>query len=130
MFATVPLVRVRSAPTTETAPEALTLTRSERVWCTVVHDDPVNTMTYVTWVFRRYFGFSLPVAQARMLQVHRTGRAVVSRGTRPAMERDVVAMHGFGLRATLEPLGGQGDDGAGTDGPSGSRADGAGGGGR
>ena len=54
--------------------------RAQRLWCTVVHDDPVNTMSYVTWVFHSYFGFSLPVAEARMMQVHTTGRAVVSRG--------------------------------------------------
>lgn len=94
-----------TAPTTEAVPDLEQRTLTERVWCTVVHDDPVNTMTYVTWVFRSYFGFSLPVARARMLQVHRTGRAAVSRGARPAMERNVVAMHGFGLHATLEPLG-------------------------
>ena len=52
--------------------------RAQRLWCTVVHDDPVNTMSYVTWVFHSYFGFSLPVAEARMMQVHTTGRAVVS----------------------------------------------------
>ena len=54
--------------------------RAQRLWCTVVHDDPVNTMSYVTWVFHSYFGFSLPVAEALMMQVHTTGRAVVSRG--------------------------------------------------
>ena len=54
--------------------------RAQRLWCTVVHDDPINTMSYVTWVFHSYFGFSLPVAEARMMQVHTAGRAVVSRG--------------------------------------------------
>ncbi len=85
--------------------------RSQRLWCTVVHDDPINTMSYVTWVFHSYFGFSLPVAEARMMQVHTNGRAVVSRGARERMEVDVTAMHGYGLRATIEPLG---DDGEGS----------------
>ena len=76
--------------------------RAQRLWCTVVHDDPV---------FHSYFGFSLPVAEARMMQVHTTGRAVVSRGARERMEVDVTAMHGYGLRATIEPLG---DDGEGS----------------
>jgi len=47
--------------------------RAQRLWCTVVHDDPVNTMSYVTWVFHSYFGFSLPVAEARMMQGHTNG---------------------------------------------------------
>jgi ATP-dependent Clp protease adaptor protein ClpS len=37
-----------------------------------------------------------------MLDVHEKGRAVVSTGTREEMERDVEAMHGYGLWATLE----------------------------
>lgn len=81
-------------------------TRSQRLWCTVVHDDPVNTMSYVTWVFHSYFGFPVELAHARMLEVHTAGRAVVSRGARERMEVDVTAMHGYGLRATIEPLGG------------------------
>ena len=96
-----------SSPETRTEDRAVPLRR----WCTVVHDDPVNTMSYVTWVFHSYFGFSLPVAEARMMQVHTTGRAVVSRGARERMEVDVTAMHGYGLRATIEPLG---DDGEGS----------------
>ena len=72
-------------------------------WRTVVHDDPVNTMDYVVWVFRSYFGFSRHLAERRMMQVHTTGRAVVSRGARERMEVDVTAMHSYGLRATIEP---------------------------
>ena len=75
-----------------------------RRWCTVVHDAPVNTMDYVVWVFRSYFGFSRHLAERRMMQVHTTGRAVVSRGARERMEVDVTAMHSYGLRATLEPV--------------------------
>ena len=70
-------------------------------WNTVVWDDPVNLMTYVSWVFRSYFGFSRARAEELMLQVHHAGRAVVATGSREEMERHVVAMHGFGLLATL-----------------------------
>ena len=56
--------------------------RAQRLWCTVVHDDPVNTMNYVTWVFHSYFGFSLPVAEARMMQVHGEGSASDAAGGR------------------------------------------------
>lgn len=66
-------------------------------------------MDYVTWVFHSYFGFPLPLARRRMLEAHTTGRAAVSTGTRERMEIDVVAMHSYGLRATLESIG-DGDD--------------------
>ncbi len=81
-------------------------TAAQRLWCTVVHDDPVNTMDYVTWVFHSYFGFPVPLARRRMMEVHTRGRAVVSRGTRERMEVDVTSMHSYGLRATIEPMGG------------------------
>ena len=45
-----------------------------------------------------------------MMQVHTTGRAVVSRGARERMEVDVTAMHSYGLRATIEPEAGDDDD--------------------
>nr|WP_240037512.1 ATP-dependent Clp protease adapter ClpS [Glycomyces paridis] len=70
-------------------------------WITIVHDDPVNLMSYVTYVFESYFGFPEPEANRLMLDVHHKGRAVVSSGTREEMERDVQAMHGYGLWATL-----------------------------
>ena len=83
-------------------------------WRTVVHDDPVNTMDYVTWVFHTYFGFPLPLARRRMLEVHTRGRATVSTGARERMEVDVTAMHSYGLRATLEPVGDDAADRGGT----------------
>ena len=36
-----------------------------------------------------------------MMQVHTEGKAVVSTGSREEMERDVQAMHEYGLWATL-----------------------------
>ncbi|SMQ68210.1 ATP-dependent Clp protease adaptor protein ClpS [Agreia sp. VKM Ac-1783] len=71
-------------------------------WITLVWNDPVNLMSYVSYVFRSYFGFSKAEAERRMLQVHTEGRAVVASGTREEMERHVEAMHGFGLWATLQ----------------------------
>ncbi|MCS6710969.1 ATP-dependent Clp protease adapter ClpS [Brachybacterium sp. EF45031] len=76
---------------------------------TVVWNDPVNLMSYVVHVFRSYFGYSRPVAEQLMRLVHEEGRAVVSRGSRETVERDVRAMHGFGLRATVERAGQDGD---------------------
>ena len=83
-------------------------------WRTVVHDDPVNTMDYVTWVFRTYVGFPLQLARRRMLEVHTRGRATVSTGARERMEVDVTAMHSYGLHATLEPVGDDAADRGGT----------------
>ncbi|WP_326596866.1 ATP-dependent Clp protease adapter ClpS [Streptomyces sp. NBC_01803] len=71
-------------------------------WITIVHNDPVNLMSYVTYVFQTYFGYSKDKAKKLMLDVHHKGRAVVSQGSREEMERDVQAMHGYGLWATLQ----------------------------
>lgn len=72
-------------------------------WVTIVWDDPVNLMSYVSHVFSVYFGYSSERAAELMLQVHNAGKAVVSSGTREQMEIDVDAMHGYGLWATMEP---------------------------
>lgn len=73
----------------------------QRPWQTVVWDDPVNLMSYVTYVFRTHFGFDQPQAEQLMLRVHHEGSAVVAEGNREAMELHVEAMHGYGLWATV-----------------------------
>ena len=70
-------------------------------WLTIVWNDPVNLMSYVAWIFRSYFGFSVEDAERRMMLVHSTGRAVVASGPREEMERHVEALHDFGLWATV-----------------------------
>jgi ATP-dependent Clp protease adaptor protein ClpS len=75
---------------------------TETPWVTIVWDDPVNLMSYVTHVFVTYFHYGKSKAEKLMLQVHNDGRAIVSSGSREAMERDVTAMHGYGLWATLD----------------------------
>ncbi len=71
-------------------------------WVTIVWNDPVNLMSYVTYVFQTYFGYSKEKATQLMLDVHRKGRAVVSNGTRDEMERDTQGMHEYGLWATFQ----------------------------
>ena len=71
-------------------------------WTTTVWNDPVNLMSYVTHVFRTYFGYPKPEAERLMLTVHREGRAVVATGPREEMERHTEAMHEYGLWATVE----------------------------
>jgi ATP-dependent Clp protease adaptor protein ClpS len=83
-------------------PELDDLTVVERPWQTVVWNDPVNLMSYVTFVFQQYFGYARKKAEKLMLQVHHDGRSTVSTGSREEMERDVQAMHEYGLWATLE----------------------------
>ena len=74
-------------------------------WVTIVWNDPVNLMSYVTYVFESYFGFPRKKAEKLMRQVHEQGRAVVSTGSLESMEVDVQAMHEFGLWATLQRSG-------------------------
>ena len=73
----------------------------DRPWQTVVWDDPVNLMSYVTHVFRQYFGHPRAVAETLMLAVHNDGHAVVAEGAREQMELHAQAMHDYGLWATI-----------------------------
>lgn len=70
---------------------------------TIVWNDPVNLMSYVTYVFQTVFGYSKEKAEKLMKDVHHKGKAVVSSGTREEMERDVQILHSYGLWATLQP---------------------------
>ena len=53
----------------------------DRPWVVVVWNDPVNLMSYVTYVFQKLFGYSRDKATKLMLDVHQKGKAVVSNGT-------------------------------------------------
>ncbi|WP_410781338.1 ATP-dependent Clp protease adapter ClpS [Leifsonia sp. SIMBA_070] len=94
-----------SAPATEAG--TLEDTRTDELlelgspWITIVWNDPVNLMSYVTYVFQTYFGFPRKEAERLMMLVHTEGKAVVATGTREEMERHVEAMHDYGLWATL-----------------------------
>ncbi|WP_068398501.1 ATP-dependent Clp protease adapter ClpS [Kribbia dieselivorans] len=71
-------------------------------WITLVWNDPVNLMSYVTYVFQTYFGYDREKAESLMLDVHHKGRAVVSTGPREKMEIDTEALQGYGLWATFQ----------------------------
>jgi len=71
-------------------------------WVVIVWNDPVNLMTYVTWVFQRLFGFPRAHATKLMLDVHLRGRAVVASGPRERCESDVARLHAYGLWATMQ----------------------------
>jgi ATP-dependent Clp protease adaptor protein ClpS len=68
----------------------------------LVWNDPINLMSYVTYVFMQYFGYPRSKAESLMLDVHQKGRAVVNSGSREEMERDATAMHEYGLWATVQ----------------------------
>ena len=75
---------------------------SDRPWITIVWDDPVNLMSYVTYVLMELFGFTREKAHELMMKVHTEGKAVVSFGSRDEMEHDVARLHEYGLWATLQ----------------------------
>jgi len=74
----------------------------DRPWLVIVWNDPVNLMSYVTYVFQKLFGYSHDKATKLMLDVHHKGRAVVSSGPRERAEVDVARLHEHGLWATME----------------------------
>jgi ATP-dependent Clp protease adaptor protein ClpS len=73
-------------------------------WQVVVHNDPVNLMSYVTMVFQRVFGYPREKAERHMLEVHYKGRSVLWAGMREPAELYVQQLHGYLLLATLEKL--------------------------
>jgi ATP-dependent Clp protease adaptor protein ClpS len=75
---------------------------SDKPWITIVWDDPVNLMSYVTYVLMELFGFTNEKAHELMMQIHTQGKAVVSTGSREEMEHDVARLHEYGLWATLQ----------------------------
>lgn len=90
-----------TAPTELERPAVDEAPGTDSPWITIVWNDPVNLMSYVTYVFMTYFHYSREKAEKLMMQVHEDGRAVVSSGTHDEMERDVSAMHSYGLWATV-----------------------------
>ena len=71
-------------------------------WIVIVWNDPINLMSYVTWVFQKLFGYPKDKAERLMLDVHRKGRAIVSSGVRERMESDASRLHAYGLWATVD----------------------------
>ena len=73
-------------------------------WQVVVHNDPINLMTYVTMVFQRVFGYPRERAERHMLEVHHKGRSILWSGMRERAELYVQQLHGYLLLATLEKV--------------------------
>ena len=90
------------APEKVERPEQDEDTRLDRPWVTIVWNDPINLMSYVTYVLQQVFGYSKEKATKLMLDVHHKGKAVVAAGAREAMEHNVEVLHGYGLWATVK----------------------------
>jgi ATP-dependent Clp protease adaptor protein ClpS len=91
-----------TAPVEIELPEAGEEVATDKPWKVIVWNDPINTMTYVTFVFQKLFLYSKEKARALMLDVHYEGKAVVSHGNREKAELDVFRLHEHGLWATME----------------------------
>ncbi len=90
------------APAEVERPDVVEATEEDRPWVVLVWNDPINLMSYVTFVLQKLFGYSLEKATTLMLQVHHEGRAVVSTGSREKAELDVFRLHEHGLWATMQ----------------------------
>jgi len=88
------------SPTIE--PDTITQEAVDLPWNVVVHNDPVNLMSYVTRIFQKVFGFSKEKAEIHMMEVHELGRSIVWTGARERAEAYVQQLHGHLLMATLE----------------------------
>jgi ATP-dependent Clp protease adaptor protein ClpS len=93
---------VSTAPVELDQPTSETDVRPDLPWLTIVWNDPINLMSYVTYVFQAVFGFGKEKAERLMMDVHKKGRAVVASGAREEMERHVEVLHSYGLWATVK----------------------------
>jgi ATP-dependent Clp protease adaptor protein ClpS len=91
-----------NAPVEVEEPVGDTDVRPDRPWIVLVWNDPINLMSYVTWVFQKLFGYSKEKATLLMLDVHHKGRAVVASDTRETCEMHVFHLHEHGLWATMQ----------------------------
>lgn len=99
-----PVATAPAEPDVEAVPEVEgdERTLADTPWQTIVWNDPVNLMSYVTWVFQKLFGYDKAKATALMMDVHHKGRATVSSGSREKVEGDVAKLHAAGLWATMQ----------------------------
>jgi ATP-dependent clp protease adaptor protein clpS len=89
---------------TDLTTELENILAADTPWNVIVWNDPVNLMTYVSYVFRSHFGYSRARAEELMLQVHHNGKAIVFTGPREDAEKHTQAMHAWGLLATFEKV--------------------------
>ena len=91
-----------TAPVEVERPETDEVVEPDLPWIVIVWNDPINLMSYVTWVFQKLFGYPRHKAEKLMMDVHTKGKAVVSHGSREKAEFDVSRLHAHGLWATMQ----------------------------
>lgn len=91
-----------TAPVEVEEPDVDEVVDTERPWVVIVWNDPINLMSYVTYVLQKLFGYSKEKAEQLMWDVHTKGKAVVSTGSREKAEMDVFRLHEHGLWATMQ----------------------------
>ena len=96
------VARASTAPAEVREPVVGEVPATDVPWIVLVWNDPINLMSYVTFVFQKLFGYSREKATALMLDVHHKGRAVVASGAREKCELDVFRLHEHGLWATMQ----------------------------
>jgi ATP-dependent Clp protease adaptor protein ClpS len=92
----------QTSPVELDVPDVDDVVETDRPWIVLVWNDPINLMSYVTYVFQKLFGYSKAKATRLMLDVHEKGRAVVSSGPKEKAELDVFRLHEHGLWATMQ----------------------------
>ena len=91
-----------AAPLATPETDTQTMTEPDLPWLCIVWDDPVNLMSYVTYVFETVLGYGRARATELMMKVHTEGKAVVSSGERDKVEVDVKKLQTAGLWATMQ----------------------------
>ncbi|MBO0731190.1 MAG: ATP-dependent Clp protease adapter ClpS [Acidimicrobiaceae bacterium] len=91
-----------AAPVEIEQPDVIEVTDLDKPWKVIVWNDPINLMSYVTFVLQKLFGYSRDKAHMLMMDVHTKGKAVVSHGPREKAELDVFRLHEHGLWATMQ----------------------------
>jgi ATP-dependent Clp protease adaptor protein ClpS len=86
--------------------DTLTQTREDTSldvpWNVIVHDDPVNLMGYVTYVFMKVFGYDEAKAAVLMMEVHKLGRSIVWNGQREKAEFYTQQLQAHQLKTSME----------------------------
>jgi ATP-dependent Clp protease adaptor protein ClpS len=98
----VAMARASTAPTELDQPTSDVDVVPDQPWIVIVWNDPINLMSYVTYVLQKLFGYAKDHAEKLMWDVHTKGKAVVANGTRDEAERDVARLHAYGLWATMQ----------------------------
>jgi ATP-dependent Clp protease adaptor protein ClpS len=96
-------VTTRTAPVEVERPADEDVVEPDRLWLVIVWNDPINLMSYVTYVFQKLFGYPRAKAHRLMMQVHTEGKAIVTSGTQERAEFECSRLHAHGLWATMQP---------------------------